>query len=76
MFKKIVENGKAEYKDHPVFWCEKLSTVLSNEEIKIIDGKIFSERENFPVIRKNIKQWIIRITDYSKDLVEGLDSLD
>ncbi len=56
----------------PVWWCEQLGTVLSNEEI--VDGK--SERGNFPVERKPMRQWLLRITAYGDRLIEGLDSID
>ena len=72
IFKKLYEDGLAEYKDMPVNWCEELGTVLANDEI--IDGK--SERGGFPVVRKNMKQWVIDIPRYADKLLEGLDSLD
>ncbi|PWL28069.1 leucine--tRNA ligase [uncultured Roseivirga sp.] len=55
-----------------VNWCPELGTVLSNDEVK--DG--FSERGGFPVIRKNMKQWSMRITAYAERLLEGLDTID
>jgi leucyl-tRNA synthetase len=55
-----------------VNWCAELGTVLSNDEIK--DG--FSERGGFPVVRKNMKQWSMRITAYSERLLQGLDTID
>ena len=55
-----------------VNWCEELGTVLANEEV--IGG--LSERGGYPVIRKPMKQWVMRITDYSERLLEDLDSLD
>ncbi|WP_268123680.1 leucine--tRNA ligase [Roseivirga pacifica] len=55
-----------------VNWCPELGTVLSNDEVK--DG--FSERGGFPVIRKNMKQWSMRITAYAERLLEGLDNID
>lgn len=76
IFKKIYLEGLAEYKDIPVYWCEGLATVLSNEEIKTIDGKKFSERGSFPVVKRNIPQWILKITEYSHQLSSGLDQLD
>jgi leucyl-tRNA synthetase len=56
----------------PVWWCEQLGTVLSNEEI--IDGK--SERGNHPVIRKPMRQWLLRITAYGQRLLDGLNDID
>ena len=55
-----------------VNWCEELGTVLANEEV--IGG--LSERGGFPVVRKPMKQWMMRITDYADRLIEGLDELD
>lgn len=55
-----------------VNWCAELGTVLSNDEIK--DG--FSERGGFPVVRKNMKQWSMRITAYAERLLQGLDTID
>jgi len=55
-----------------VNWCEELGTVLSNEEV--IGG--VSERGGFPVIRKPMRQWVMRITEFSERLLEDLDKLD
>ena len=55
-----------------VNWCPELGTVLSNDEVK--DG--FSERGGFPVIRKNMQQWSMRITAYAERLLQGLDTID
>ncbi|SMD37861.1 leucyl-tRNA synthetase [Reichenbachiella faecimaris] len=55
-----------------VNWCPEMGTVLSNDEVK--DG--FSERGGFPVVRKNMKQWSMRITAYAERLLEGLDSVN
>ena len=57
IFKQLFNDGLAKYVDMPVNWCEELGTVLANDEI--IDGK--SERGGFPVVRKNMKQWILDI---------------
>ena len=56
----------------PVWWCEELGTVLANEEV--VDGK--SERGNFPVVRKPMQQWLLRITAYGDKLLQDLDSID
>ena len=72
IFKRLFEDGYAKYIDMPVNWCEELGTVLSNDEV--IDGK--SERGGYPVIRKNMKQWVIDIPKYAEKLLEGLDELD
>ncbi|WP_181557761.1 leucine--tRNA ligase [Actinoplanes lutulentus] len=57
----------------PVNWCPGLGTVLANEEVTP-DGR--SERGNFPVFKRSLKQWMMRITTYGDRLVEDLDSLD
>ena len=72
IFKQLYLDGYAKYIDMPVNWCEELGTVLSNDEV--IDGK--SERGGFPVIRKNMKQWVIDIPAYAEKLLSGLDALD
>ncbi len=56
----------------PVNWCEELGTVLSNDEV--IDGK--SERGGYPVVRKNMKQWVIDQPAFAEALLEGLDEVD
>ncbi len=72
IFKRLYEDGLCKYIDMPVNWCEELGTVLSNDEV--IDGK--SERGGFPVVRKNMKQWVIDIPKYAERLLEGLDTID
>lgn len=72
IFKRLVEDGLAKCVDMPVNWCEELGTVLANDEV--IDGK--SERGGFPVVRKNMKQWIIDIPKYAERLLDGLEYLD
>ncbi|MEH3139603.1 MAG: leucine--tRNA ligase [Mycobacterium kyogaense] len=59
--------------DSVVNWCPGLGTVLANEEVTA-DGR--SERGNFPVFRKRLRQWMMRITAYSDRLLEDLDVLD
>ena len=72
IFKKLYEDGYAKCIDMPVNWCEELGTVLANDEV--IDGK--SERGGFPVIRKNMKQWVIDIPAFAEKLLDGLNDLD
>ncbi len=55
-----------------VNWCPALGTVLANDEVK--DGR--SERGGHPVERKKMRQWFLRITEYSDRLLEGLEKLD
>ncbi len=72
IFKKLYEQGYAKLVDMPVNWCEELGTVLSNDEV--IDGK--SERGGYPVIRKNMKQWVIDQVAFADELLEGLNEID
>ena len=72
IFKLLFEEGLAKCVDMPVNWCEELGTVLANDEV--IDGK--SERGGYPVVRKNMKQWVIDIVAYAERLLEGLDAID
>ena len=72
IFKKLFEDGFARCIEMPVNWCEELGCVLANDEV--IDGK--SERGGYPVIRKNMKQWIIDIPAFAETLLSGLDTID
>jgi leucyl-tRNA synthetase len=56
----------------PVWWCEQLGTVLANEEV--VDGK--SEVGDFPVVRKPMRQWMLRITAYAERLLRDLDTIE
>ncbi len=55
-----------------VNWCEDLGTVLANDEV--IEGK--SERGGYPVVKRMMRQWFLRITDYADRLISGLDTVD
>lgn len=72
IFGEIFKSGLAYQKEVPVNWCPALKTVLANEEV--IDGK--SERGDHPVIRKPMKQWMLKITEYANQLLEGLDKIN
>ncbi|MEG0619147.1 MAG: leucine--tRNA ligase [Bacilli bacterium] len=72
IFIQLFNDGLAKYEDKPVNWCEELGTVLANDEV--VDGK--SERGGYPVIRKNMKQWVIDIPKYAEKLLDGLNELD
>ena len=72
IFKELYKDGLAKKVDMPVNWCEELGTVLANDEV--IDGK--SERGGYPVVRKNMKQWVIDIPKYAEKLLANLDTLD
>ncbi len=72
IFKQLFEDGLAKLVEMPVNWCEELGCVLSNDEV--INGK--SERGGFPVVRKNMKQWVLDIPKYADSLLDGLDEID
>ena len=72
IFKQLYLDGYAKYEDKPVNWCEELGTVLSNDEV--IDGK--SERGGYPVVRKNMKQWVIDQPAFAEKLLDGLEEID
>ena len=72
IFLKLFEKGLAYQDEVAVNWCPKLGTVLANEEV--IDGK--SEVGGYPVVRKPMRQWVLKITAYADRLLEGLDDLD
>ena len=72
IFEKLYEKGLAYVAEVPVNWCPALGTVLANEEV--IDGR--SERGNHPVIRKPMRQWMLKITEYAERLLSDLDELD
>ena len=71
---EVVDEYRLAYiKESPVNWCPGLGTVLANEEVTS-DGR--SERGNFPVFKRNLRQWQMRITAYADRLVDDLDTLD
>ena len=72
IFEQLYKKGLAYVAEVPVNWCPALGTVLANEEV--IDGK--SERGNHPVIRKPMRQWMLKITEYAERLLNDLDTLD
>ncbi len=76
IFKKLYENNLAELKEVEVNWCPGLGTVLANEEIINENGKMVSERGSFPVVKKPMRQWVLKITKYADRLLAGLDNLD
>jgi leucyl-tRNA synthetase len=72
--RRIVDDHRLAYiSEAPVNWCPGLGTVLANEEVTP-DGR--SERGNYPVFQRSLKQWMMRITAYGDRLVEDLDTLD
>ena len=72
IFIQLYNKGLAYIDEVPVNWCEALGTVLANEEV--IDG--LSERGGHPVVRKPMRQWVLKITEYADRLLEDLDELD
>lgn len=72
--RELIDSYRLAYVDEaPVNWCPGLGTVLANEEVTS-EGR--SERGNFPVYRRPLKQWMLRITAYADRLLEDLDHLD
>lgn len=70
----VIDSHRLVYRaDSMVNWCPGLGTVLANEEVTA-DGR--SDRGNFPVFRKRLRQWMMRITAYSDRLLDDLDLLD
>jgi leucyl-tRNA synthetase len=72
--RRILDDHRLAYvSEAPVNWCPGLGTVLANEEVTA-DGR--SDRGNFPVFKRNLKQWKMRITAYADRLLADLDQLD
>ena len=77
IFQQLYKHGLAEIKDVDVNWCEVLGTVLANEEVLIDkNGNRVSERGGYPVVRKPMRQWILKITKYADKLLDGLNEID
>ena len=72
IFEQLYKKGLAYVAEVPVNWCPALGTVLANEEV--VDGR--SERGNHPVVRKPMRQWMLKITEYAERLLADLDELD
>ena len=72
VFEQMYKNGLAYEAEVPVNWSPDLGTVVANEEV--IDGK--TERGGYPVYRKNMRQWMLKMTAYADRLLEDLDGLD
>ena len=71
LFTRLMQKGLAYQAEAEVNWCDPCHTVLANEQV--VDGECW--RCDTPVIRKNLKQWFIRITDYAEELLNDLDTL-
>lgn len=72
IFEKLFEKGLAYEDEVAVNWSPDLGTVVANEEV--IDGK--TERGGFPVVRKPMRQWVLKITAYADRLIKDLDDVD
>ncbi len=72
IFIQLYNKGLAYVDEVAVNWCPELKAVLSNEEV--VDG--VSERGGYPVYRRPMRQWVLRITEYADRLLEDLDDLD
>jgi leucyl-tRNA synthetase len=72
IFLQLFKRGLAYVDERPVWWCPELRTVLANEEV--VEGK--SEVGGFPVERRNLRQWVLRITAYADRLLADLKDVD
>ncbi len=72
IFTRLYDRGLAYQAEVPVWWCDALKTVLSNEEV--IDGR--SERGDHPCERRPLRQWMLKITEYADRLIDDLDEVD
>jgi len=72
--RRIIDSHRLAYvSEAPVNWCPGLGTVLANEEVTS-EGR--SERGNFPVFKRNLRQWMMRITAYADRLVDDLERIE
>lgn len=77
LFLKFYENNMAEFVETQVWWCEQLKTVLAEEEvIEDKDGNKISERGEYPVIKKTLMQWVLKMPKYAQKLIDGLEDTD
>lgn len=76
IFMKLFEEGLAYQKESSQWWCNSCNTVLANEQV--IDGKCWRHDgpDDEPVIKKTLKQWFFKITDYANEILEATDALD
>lgn len=75
IFLQLFKRGLAYVDEKPVWYCPALGTVLANEEVLNTDEGPRSERGSHPVERRNLRQWVLRITAYADKLLAGLDQL-
>ena len=76
IFTQLYKRGLAEIRDVEVNWCEGLGTVLANEEVVNVAGRMVSDRGHFPVVKRPMRQWVLKITEYAERLLEDLEELD
>jgi len=76
IFMQLFKKGLAYVEEKPVWFCPDLGTVLANEEVLNTSEGPRSERGSFPVERRPIRQWVLRITEYAEKLIAGLKDLD
>lgn len=72
IFNRLLEHGLAYQKESPQWWCETDQTVLANEQVE--SGKCW--RCGNPVVKKNLKQWFFKITEYADEMLEATDDLN
>ena len=76
IFLKLWEKGLAYVDEIPVWYCEALGTVLANEEVLTTPEGPRSERGNHPVVRRPVRQWMLKITEYADRLLDELENVD
>jgi len=76
IFIQLFNKGLAEVREIEVNWCEELGTVLANEEIRLVNGVMVSDIGEFPVVKKPMKQWVLKITQYADRLLDDMDGLE
>lgn len=77
IFLRFWEEGLAELREEPVWWSEKMKTVLAEEEVMTDEeGNLVAERDGSPVERKMLKQWVLKLPEYADKLLQGLQEID
>ncbi len=76
LFLKFYENGLAEPKEMPVWWCPELGNLADEEVLTAADGGKVSERGGYKVEKKMYKQWVLKMPMYAEKLIQGLDDTD
>jgi len=76
IFLQLFNKGLAEVREIEVNWCDQLGTVLANEEIRLVNGVMVSDIGEFPVVKKPMKQWVLKITEYADKLLDDMEGLD